>query len=153
MCRNGSETQEEAPIFPNIKKATYFIVSPGQTWGLYYEARSTNSGYLVIIWLHLTSLGSLSLSDPTTLVINSVSQPRVSQSSHERVHIKGVESASDQTWTSLLAAERHILWTKSKLYNMRQIGQRETHNPAKSNTAAKCSKTSATVWLWKLTGF
>ncbi len=52
------------------------------------------------------------------LVINSVSQPRVSQSSHEHVHIKGAVFGvydHSQTWTSLLAAKHHILQTNREL--------------------------------------
>ncbi len=59
---------------------------------------------------------AISLSGPTTLVINSLSQPRVSQSSHECVYIKGSVFATydqSQTWTSLLAADWHILMTCS----------------------------------------
>ena len=47
---------------------------------------------------------AVSLNGPTTLVINSVNQPRVSQFGYERVHMNGaLFSASDQsqTWTSL----------------------------------------------------
>ncbi len=67
---------------------------------------------------HFSLTIALSLSGHTMVVINSVSQPRDSQSSHERIHIKGAVFAAldqSQTWTSLLAAERHILQTKSKL--------------------------------------
>lgn len=59
---------------------------------------------------------AIQLSGPTTLVINSISQPRVSQ--YERVHMKEAAFAAydqPQTRTSLPAAERHILQTKSKL--------------------------------------
>ena len=54
------------------------------------------------------------LNGPTTAVINSVNQPRVSQTGYEHVHIEGagfVAHDQSQTWTSLRSAERHTLQT------------------------------------------
>ncbi len=80
-------------LIKRFYKRKPYLHSPATSLGIYL--RSVLQSQINIPRVSFRYLASLNLtkaiplSSPTTLVINSISQPRVSQSSYERVHIKG----------------------------------------------------------------